>query len=304
VVILLIAEGFVGGRVSDSSSTMSNTTFPRVKASDAGFYLVIGGSSSLGIQPDGVPSDDAERTKNGYANDVVKLERSQLHQELQLVQIGCLATRVKYLTIDPQSNSCYHLPTTQLTTAVAFLKSHRKDAGIVSIDLGFNDIRYCLWENPVNAKCVPDGLAGVADGLPTVIKDLQGAAGPNVTIVGLTYYDPFLAFYLNGSFGPATASQSLVYITELNALLVKDYGAAGIPWADEPAVFNSHDTSPVAVENVGTVPENVRSICADTWMCVGAPFGPDDHPNNLGYMLIARAIVADLPSPWRITAVK
>ncbi len=304
VVVVLIAAAFVGGRVTTSGSSVTTPTFTPLTASDAGFYLVLGGSSSLGIQPDGVPSDNAERTTTGYADDVVKLENGQLHEELQLEQIGCLGTRVEYLTVDPTSNGCYKEPSSQLTTAVAYLKSHRKDKGIVSIDLGFNDIRFCLWEHPVNAKCVPAGLVGVVAGFPTVLKDLKAAAGPGVAIVGLTYYDPFLAFYLHPSDGPTVANQSLAYITQLNAILAKDYTAAGIPYANGASIFDSQDSSPVALPNVGTVPANVKAICTDTWMCVGAPFGPDDHPNNAGYWLIARGLVAALPAPWRIPVVK
>jgi lysophospholipase L1-like esterase len=46
---------------------------------------------------------------------------------------------------------------------------------------------------------------------------------------------------------------------------------------------------------VGTIPENVEDTCEETWMCYGAPFGPDDHPNDAGYALIAQAIFAALP---------
>jgi lysophospholipase L1-like esterase len=297
--VVLVAAGIVFGRVNSSASTTTTTL-----AADAPFYLVIGGSSSLGLQPDGVPHDNAELTENGYANDVVKLEQDQLHQNLALDQIGCLGTRVEYLTIHPQSNACYKLPTTQLTTAVAFLQAHESDAGIVSIDLGFNDVRYCLWEHPVNAKCVPAALAGVAAGFPTVLKDLKAAAGPQVTFVGLLFYDPFLSFYLNGPTGPAVATASLVDIERLNALLSADYKAAGIAYANGYSAFDTGNTARIPLDNVGVIPANVQAVCTYTWMCVGAPFGPDDHPNDAGYMLLARAIVAVLPAPWRITTVK
>jgi hypothetical protein len=285
---------------SDQLSTSASTTI----AADTPFYLVIGGSSSLGLQPDGVPSDNAELTENGYANDVVKLEGDQLHQSLALDQIGCLGTRVEYLTIDPKSNACYTAPTTQLTAAVAFLNAHQSDAGIVSIDLGFNDIRFCLWEHPVNAKCVPQQLAGVRADFPTVLEELKAAAGPKVALVGLTYYDPFLAFFLNGPSGPAIANESVADINQLNDILVADYANAHIPYANGAAAFKSSDTSRVTLGNVGTIPANVQAICTYTWMCVGPPFGPDDHPNNAGYWLIARAMVAALPAPWRITTIK
>jgi hypothetical protein len=301
--VIFAFVSFCAGAVvlgSEQSSTSASTTV----VSGASFYLVIGGSSSLGLQPDGVPSDNAELTDNGYANDVVKLEEDQLHQSLTLDQIGCLGTRVEYLTNNPKTNACYTAPTTQLTTAVAFLDAHQGDAGIVSIDLGFNDIRYCLWEHPINAKCVPQQLAGVRADLPTVLEELKAAAGPKVALVGLTYYDPFLAFYLNGPTGPAIANESVADIDQLNDLLIADYASAHIPYANGAAAFKSSDTSRVALGNVGTIPANVQAICTYTWMCVGSPFGPDDHPNNAGYWLIARAMVAALPAPWRITTIK
>jgi hypothetical protein len=301
VVVLLLAVAFVVGHSGRSVELASTST---TIAANTPFYLVLGGSSSLGLQPDGVPSDNAELTTNGYANDVVKLEQDQLHQTLALDQIGCLGTRVEWLTIDPTSNGCYKVPTTQLTTAAAFLDAHQGDTGIVSIDLGFNDVRYCLWEHPINAKCVPTALAGVRAGFPTVLKDLKAAAGPKVALVGMTYYDPFLALYLNGPTGPTYANESVAAIDQLNAILVADYRAAGIPYANGAATFNSSDTTRVTLGNVGLIPANVKAVCAYTWMCVGAPFGPDDHPNNAGYWLIARALVAALPAPWRITTIK
>jgi hypothetical protein len=208
---VLCSAGVVALGVGRSTPSASSTVTTTTVATNAPFYLVMGGSSSLGLQPDGVPSDNAELTENGYANDVVKLEKDQLHQILNLDQIGCLGTRVEYLTTDPVSNTCYTAPTTQLTAAVAFLTAHEDDTGIVSIDLGFK----------------------------------------------------------NGA-----------------------------------AAFNSSDTSRITLGNVGTIPANVEAVCTYTWMCVGSPFGPDDHPNNAGYWLLARAIVAALPPPWRITTVK
>jgi lysophospholipase L1-like esterase len=302
LVVLFLGAAFVVGRSNGPAKASSTTTssFP----ANTPFYLVLGGSSSLGLQPDGIPSDNAEYTENGYANDVVKLEQDQLHQTLDLDQLGCLGTRVIYLTVDPMSTACYKLPTTQLTTAVAFLKSHYGDSGIVSIDLGFNDIRFCLWEHPVNPACVPTALAGVKKGFPTLLSDLKAAAGPKVAIVGEIYYDPFLAFYLNGPTGPAIANASLSYIDQLNALLTADYEAAKIPFANTAAAFDTSDSTRVTIDNVGSEPANVKTICTYTWMCVGAPFGPDDHPNNAGYMLIAKAIVAALPAPWHIAKVK
>ena len=49
----------------------------------------------------------------------------------------------------------------------------------------------------------------------------------------------------------------------------------------------------------GSVPVDVAQICRLTWMCTPAPYGPDDHPNKAGYLLIARTIMAALPAGLR-----
>jgi hypothetical protein len=37
------------------------------------------------------------------------------------------------------------------------------------------------------------------------------------------------------------------------------------------------------------VPPNVAAICALTWMCAHPPRGPNEHANDAGYRVIARA---------------
>jgi hypothetical protein len=63
-------------------------------------------------------------------------------------------------------------------------------------------------------------------------------------------------------------------------------------------VFEINDNAPVRLDNVGLVPTNVNMACQLSWFCYGTPFGPDDHPNDAGYSLIASAIQAALPTKW------
>ncbi len=59
-----------------------------------------------------------------------------------------------------------------------------------------------------------------------------------------------------------------------------------------------NDNTTVTLDNVGTIPLNVEMACRLSWFCYGAPFGPDDHPNNAGYSIIASTIQAALPKSW------
>jgi hypothetical protein len=60
-------------------------------------------------------------------------------------------------------------------------------------------------------------------------------------------------------------------------------------------VFGAFSTSDfghdVTVAGVGTVPRNVALICRWTWECVSPPRGPNQHPNQTGYGVIARAFL-------------
>jgi hypothetical protein len=150
----------------------------------------------------------------------------------------------------------------------------------------------------VDQACFDQQLTLINTDLPIILHDLTDVAGSRVRFVGFEYEDPFLARYLDGPAGPALATETLVDVNALNEVLQKVYVAASIPIANLPATFKSEDSTPVTIDNVGAIPENVAVICNLTWMCQPAPFGPDDHPNNEGYMSIAEAIAAKLPKSW------
>jgi hypothetical protein len=61
-------------------------------------------------------------------------------------------------------------------------------------------------------------------------------------------------------------------------------------------VFGAFQTSDfgnrVAVPGVGTVPRNVALICQWTWECASPPRGPNQHANQAGYDVIARAFLS------------
>jgi lysophospholipase L1-like esterase len=50
----------------------------------------------------------------------------------------------------------------------------------------------------------------------------------------------------------------------------------------------------MALAGSGMVATNVANTCLMTWMCQPAPYGPNLHPNNAGYLAIANAIAAKI----------
>ncbi|MGH9019941.1 MAG: hypothetical protein ACRDV0_02870 [Acidimicrobiales bacterium] len=257
------------------------------------FYVDVGASASLGVQPTGNPAHNGAFTKEGYGDEVVRIEAAK-GTKLVLHKIGCMGETAQSMA--GAGDHCYKLPATQLTTAEAFLRSHRNDPGVVSIDLGFNNVRPCLWVVPLATACVNTGIAEVKKDLPGILHQLTSAAGPQVHLVGLTYADPFLFRYLKVSPGPARATESLADMERLDGVLTAAYRAAGVAVANVAAAFDSTDTKPTTLTHYGQVPTNVARICQLTWMCAAYPFGPDDHPNKTGYYVIAQTIIAALPS--------
>ena len=108
------------------------------------------------------------------------------------------------------------------------------------------------------------------------------------------HYDPYLSDALRGPAGQAFAEASLDIIDRLNDVLRAAYAQAGMRMADVGAAFELHDTSPVDVPGLGTVPTDVARVCALTWMCVAPPLGPNSHPNDKGYRMVSDAIAATL----------
>lgn len=277
---------------------VSSPTPASASSVPTGFYLDVGGSSSLGYEPTGQLTKDGalldKPSTSGYANDVVKLEASNI--SLSLTKLGCPGETVA--TLLGEKDHCYKLPVTQMLLALKFLNLHHDDTGVVSVDIGFNDVQPCIETADVEVGCVDQAKELVNEDLPKVIAKLKGAAGPNVHFVGLEYPDPFLARYLQGPSEKGYATQTLNVITELNQDLSSIYTKAGVGIVNVPSAFASSDSTLTKIAGGEVVPKNVAEVCDLTFMCRAYPWGPDDHPNNSGYEIIARQIVRVLPSSW------
>lgn len=178
----------------------------------------------------------------------------------------------------------------QLQAAVAYLASHPGEVGLITITIGANDILACDSSDPNFGVCFGGQLGQMATNLSEILWTLQSAA-PGVSIVGMNYYNPNLAYWI---IDPALAEASLGLTIAFNGTLEAVYGAFGVPVADVETAFKTFKTR-------GEVPQNVRTACLYTGMCEkqgpsyvlsdydpGKP-GPqtDIHPSDKGYRKIA-----------------
>jgi lysophospholipase L1-like esterase len=256
-------------------------------ASAAGpsYYVSLGDSLAAGFQPIGPPFDQ------GYADQLFTLLQAKI-PNLQLVKFGCYGETTVTMT---SGGVCPYSHGSQLAEAVAFLQTHQKSVVLLTIDIGANDVN-CSITMPLDMRCITNASTAVKTNLPSILTALRAAAGPGVPIVGMNYYDPYLAFWLQGEGGRAAATDSKQAFLKFNNTLETIYKAAGSPVADVEGAFSTTDfATKVLSPDFGTIPLNVARICQWTWMCVAG--GPDIHPNTAGYGVIAEAFLQVLPLP-------
>ena len=243
------------------------------------YYLSVGDSLAAGVQPIGDPAD-LYRTDEGYAEQLLEIARES-SPKVSLVKLGCPGETTTTL-ID--GGICKYPHGSQLDEAVAFLHAHSSFVAFITIDIGANDFP-CF-----EPACVTAGVGAIQANLPRIIAALREAAGPDVPIVGMTIYNPFLAAWLLGPEGHAYAQFSATSLVgPVNALLAGLYLASGAGVADIETAFASNDFTTLTDIGFGPIPLNVANICTWTWVCAPAPLGPDNHANAAGYRVIALA---------------
>ncbi len=247
------------------------------------YYLSLGDSLAAGVQPIGDP-DAMFRTNAGYADQLYAMARGSFSR-LRHVKLGCPGETTASM-ID--GGICAYRHGSQLDEAAAFLRGHRGFVSFVTIDIGWND-----FPCQTGLECIRPGVESIGRNLPGILATLRAAAGPNVPIVGMTLYDPFLAYWLTGQ--QDLAILSVGAILQINDFVERIYAAAAMPVADMEGAFSITSFSPlVPLPGDGLVPLNVAAICAWTWMCAPPPLGPDNHANADGYHAMALAFAAVL----------
>ncbi len=249
------------------------------------YYLSLGDSLATGVQPTG-REETQFRTNEGYADQLAAIARQTL-PNLRTVNLGYPGESTTTM-IGGGLTSYPH--GSQLDEAVSFLREHRGSVEFVTLDIGFNDIP------AYTVEAIPVGLASISRNLPRILERLQRAAGPQVPIVGMTIYDPFLTLWLQGPEGREIAKVSVWdAIVPINAHIREIYRAFGLQLADVQGAFRTTDFDTIVeLPKVGRVPVNVARACEWTRGAAPPPLGPDFHANARGYRAIAEAFAAVL----------
>jgi len=269
--------------------------------SNTHYYLSLGTSLSVGVQPTsgGTPLP----TNDGYADQLFDLIRPGFEaagagdRDLDLTKLGCPGE-----TLDDMINggNCLYIAGSQLDAAVDFLNDNSGNVHLVTVDMGANDFRDagCIGDT-VDIDCITTVSNQIATDLAVVLAALRNAAGPNVTIVGMNYYNPYLSSWLVDAAGQTLAMDSAQAAVILNDLLFTTYDTAGMPMADVYGAFESNNFTDMVASTLPApndqLPLNVSNLCDLTYNCDPAPVGPDIHANFAGYSLIADTLAAELP---------
>jgi lysophospholipase L1-like esterase len=251
----------------------------------AQYYVSLGDSLAVGFEPD---STGVERpTTHGFDHDLLALNR---YHHLRLTELGCPGETTA--TMIDGGGCSYPKAKSQLDAAVAFLKAHRGHVALVTVTIGANDVENCATAAGIDATCVQRGFAAIRTNLPNIVSALRQADPHSRTrFVGLNEYDPFLAAFLQGQQGQQLADQSAAVVDQLNGVLATAYTGARFRVADVSSAFRTDDfTDQATLPGVGQVPVNVANICAYTFECTPPPVGPNIHPQDSGYRVMAEAV--------------
>jgi lysophospholipase L1-like esterase len=251
------------------------------------YYLSLGDSLAQGVQPNA--SGASVGTRQGYANQLsAALRNSQ--PSLRLVKLGCPGETTATMI---NGGICTYPGGSQLAAAVRFLHAHRARVSLITIDIGANDPYSCITQ-PSAARlltCVGKFVPQASANIGKILTRLR-QAGPKARIIAMNYYLPSLAQWRQGLAGRAFARLSELAATGYNAMLAHVYKEHGVGVADVFGAFHTSDFSPqVTVPGLGRLPRNVAAICQWTWECAAPPRGPDEHANQAGYQVIARAFL-------------
>lgn len=257
---------------------------PKAPAPPVTYYLSLGDSVAAGWQPN-PDTGVASITSEGYTDQLYRRLRDAVpglvHQKM-----ACPGETTLSMINGggPHAALCgYPLGNSQLMQAVAFILSHPGKVAFITIDIGVNDVLSCL-SAPNVPGCVAGVLPSVGTRLGQILYTLRVTAGYTGPIVGMNYYNPYLAAWIegvppDGDAGPQFAELTNTLAMALNNLALKPaYAAFGVPVADVFTAFRS-----TRWQMVDGWPFNVFRICQFTWMCSDL----DIHPNRRGHGVIA-----------------
>lgn len=239
-------------------------------------YLALGDSLAFGYQPN-------RDFTHGYVNDLFQILQSEGTKDVK--DLGCPSeSSSTFIYGGCPAPGAPPPPYTQLGAAVAYLQANAGKVSPVTLDIGVNDVERDLTITPAGCTVSSNfdtDLATLNNNLTGIIlPQLQAALTVNGRVTGsivmMNYYDAFQ----NICRGPASA-QFIQDFDTFNADLARDVSQFGII-VDVFAAFGG-----------ATTPN--PNLCTYTWMCSPPP-GPDIHPKDPGYSVIADTFAAAIPT--------
>lgn len=261
-------------------STSAIARSPKAVENTPVYYLSLGTSLAAGVQAD-PETGESIVTDVSYPGILAEALGEDI-KKLRHVNLGCPGETSDSFV---HGGKCSYAHGSQLDEALNFLHAHGKFTGLITIDLGANDILSCVSGNDINLECIQITLQNLASNLQLILTSLRNAAGPDVPIVAMNYYNPLLVFWFQN---PEVVPLLMALQGQLNNTLALIYSSFGVPVADVAATFMSEEY----VDNNGNgIPDNVEILCAWTWMCQFQNI----HPNEIGYEMIASTFSGVLP---------
>jgi lysophospholipase L1-like esterase len=186
-----------------------------------------------------------------------------------------------------KGGKCDYAEGSQLEQAEALLRSRGGEVGLVTIDIGGNDLLRCVRGGAdVDTTCVSGGVRTVQKNLPTILERLRRAAGKDVPVLVLGYYNPWLAAKALDQPVRGVDAAAKAY-TRLSDAIERAATSSGTTFVGLDEAFATNDTTPTQI-NGRTVPENAARICTLTNICTAA----DIHLTDEGAATVARVLAA------------
>jgi hypothetical protein len=253
------------------------------------YVLALGDSFTAGTEPTAPqtqPPDPAlyvNRSGEGYADQIVA-DLNARGMKVELVNLACYFETTQSM-LDGTGSLCTYPHGSQLEEAVQFLHAHAKRTVAVVMSLGAVDALFACGY--FDSACQAARYAEATDNLKTILGQLREAGG-DVPMATINYFDALLALWFAPDPGPTLAQLSVPVVAQpLRAFVENAYSLFGVTVVDTQAAFQTDDfTDTVTLPPFGSVPVNVASVCAYTYIC--SPFA-DVHANPTGNAVIAHA---------------
>jgi lysophospholipase L1-like esterase len=285
-IAVLMAIG--GLAVAGAAPALASAQVPAWSTSS--YYLSLGDSLAQGVQPNS--QGVSVETDQGYPNQLFTALRLT-NPTLRLVKLGCPGETTATMI---HGGICTYKEKSQLAAAVAFLKRHAGHVQLVTIDIGANDLNPCLVLTNITriVKCLERVFPPMLKNLARIMTELRAVDPSPGVIIGMSYYDPILADWLEGTTAAQTlATDSVALAQAFGKDLTGVYTSFGAPTANVFSAFKTTKFTPVVnTPAFGPLPLNVALICSYTWECAAPPVGPNEHANQLGYGVIANTFLS------------